>query len=338
MAVRRDIDLTAQHYVLLRGPAQPGLAISRDEIAHPLLGDAHAIVSTGDGRLLTAMSAIDWNRPTRIPVIAEPARLPPGTGGALLNHIAELAARAGVPALRYAGPYPTPALYRALLRSFRVVTPGADEAAFTRDVLDRALRLARDEIAIDFAPAPHERIELSCGHAERRDGRIEAAVIAGTRFEAGASIARLAGAGACEIWFGDAPWAHIAELDDRGALVAGPFDPPHIDDPIVGREFPRELRAALAELVADVVPAPLALDARTVLADRALVWADLGTRAARRTVAGPNSNVPGFQVHAALWARIAPHGLARLALALTEALAPVVTSAILADVHVTVST
>ena len=327
MAVRRDIDLTAQHYVLLRGPAQPGLAISRDEIAHPLLGTAHAIVSTGDGRVLTAMSAIDWDRPTRIPVVAEPARLPPGTGGALLNHVAELAARAGVRALRYAGPYPTPALYRALLRSFRA---SSDEAAFTRDVLDRALRLAHDEIPIDFAPAPHERVELPCGHAERRDGRVEAAVIAGTRFEAGASIARLT-SGACEIWFGDAPWARIAELDDRGALVAGPDDPPRVVNPIVGREFPRELRAALAELVAEVVPAPLAGDARTVLADRALVWADLGTRAARRTETG-------FQVHAALWERIAPHGLARLALALAEALAPVVTSAILADVHVTVST
>ena len=307
------------------------ISIGRDVVPHPLLGDAHAIVSTSDGRTLTAMSAIDWKRPTRIPVVAEPARLPPGTGGALLNHVAELAARAGVPALRYAGPYPTPALYRALLRSFRVVTRDADETAFTRDVLDRALRLARDEIPIDFAPAPHERIELVCGHAERRDGRVEAAVIAGTRFEDGTSIARLTRAGACEIWFGDAAWARIAELDDEGALVAGPFAPPRVEDPIVGREFPRELRAALAELVAEVVPAPLAPDARAVLADRSLAWADLGTRAARRTPTG-------FQVHAALWARIAPHGLARLALALTEALAPVVTSAILADVHVTVNT
>ena len=303
------------------------IAISRDVVPHPLLGDAHAIVDISDGRVVTAMSALDWDRPRQIPVVAEPARLPPGVGGALLNHIAELAARAGVPALRYAGPYPTPALYRALLRSFRA---SCDEAVFTRDVLDRALRLARDEIAVDFAPAPHDRVELACGHAERRDGRIEAAVVAGTRFETGSSIARLTG-GACEIWFGDAPWARIAELDDHGSLVAGPFDPPRVADPIVGREFPPELRAALAELVAEVVPAPLAPDARAVLADRSLVWADLGTRAARRTAAG-------FAVHAALWARIAPHGLARLALALTEALAPVVTSAILADVHVTVST
>ncbi|HEY1555981.1 MAG TPA: hypothetical protein VGF94_14185 [Kofleriaceae bacterium] len=295
------------------------IAISRDVVPHALLGEAHAIEHAG--RTITAMSAIDWDRPTRIPVVAEPARLPPGAGGALLNAIAERAARAGVPALRYAGPYPTPALYRALLRSFRA---SADEATFTCDVLDRALRLARDEVPVEFAPAPHHRVEHAHGHAELRDG-LEAAVVGGTRFERGASVARLDG-GVCSIWFGDATWAHIAELDTAtGALVAGPHPPPRVDDPIVGRAFPPELRAALAELVAEVVPAPLAADARTVVSARPIVWADLGTRAARR---GPT----GFQVHAALWARVAPHGLSRLALALAEALAPVVTSAILAEV------
>src|SRR4029077_6637607 len=100
----------------------------------------------------TAMSAIDWDRPTRIPTIAEPGRLPPGTGSALLN---ELARRATQP-LRYAGPYPTPALYRALQRSLRA---SAGEAEFTADVVGRALRLADDEIPVDFAPAPHERVD-----------------------------------------------------------------------------------------------------------------------------------------------------------------------------------
>jgi len=50
----------------------------------------------------------------------------------------------------------------------------------------------------------------------------------------------------------------------------------------------------------------------------AVTWADLGARAARRA---PH----GYEVHAALWERVAPHGMARLALALAEALAPVVT-------------
>jgi hypothetical protein len=290
------------------------ISISRDVVAHPLLGDAHVIEHAG--RAITAMSALDWERPQRIPVVAEPGRLPPGAGGMLLN---EIARRAREP-LRYAGPYNTPALYRALLRSFRA-SAGEDE--FTADVLGRALRLARDEIAVDFAPAPHERVELACGHVEMRNG-VEAAVIAGTRFERDGAVARLVG-DACEVWFGDACYARIATLSPRGELVDGPHAPPALASQVLGAEFPAELRAALAELVADAVPAPLAADARTAVAARTIAWADLGTRAARR-------NDAGFEVHAALWERIAPLGLARLALAIAEALAPVVTSALLAEI------
>jgi len=289
------------------------ISISREVVAHPLLGDAHVIEHAG--RAITAMSALDWEHPQRIPVVAQPARLPPGAGGMLLN---EIARRAREP-LRYAGPYNSPALYRALLRSFRA---SHDEATFTADVLGRALRLATDEIAVDFAPAPHERVELACGHAEIRDG-LEAAAIEGTRFERNGAVARLVG-DACEVWFGDACYARIATLSPHGELVDGPHAPPALASPVIGAAFPAELRGALAELVADVVPAPLAADARIAVAARSIAWADLGTRAARRTATG-------FEVHAALWERIAPLGLARLALALAEALAPVVTSTLLAE-------
>ena len=77
-------------------------------------------------------------------MIAAPGKLPPGAGAALLNVIALLAERP----LRYAGPYPTPALYRALRRSFRTT---ATEGSFCADVMARAARVAMDEIAIDFA-------------------------------------------------------------------------------------------------------------------------------------------------------------------------------------------
>ena len=291
------------------------IAIDCDVVSHPLLGDAYLIVQGGEP--ITAMSAIDWDAPQEIPVVAEPGRLPPGAGGMLLNEIARRARRP----LRYAGPYPTPALYRALLRSFRASAP---EEVFTRDVLARALRLARDEVPVDFAPAPHERVELACGHVEVREG-IERAVIAGTAYERDGSVCRLDGMN-CEVWFGDACYARIATLDARAALVDGPHAPPDLRDPIVGQVFPQELRAAIAELVAEAVPAPLAADARRMLTEREVAWADLGTRAARRTT-------EGFAVHAALWLRIAPKGLARVALAIAEALAPVVTAAILADVQ-----
>jgi hypothetical protein len=222
--------------------------------------------------------------------------------------------------------------------------------------------VARDPIAIDFAPAPHERIAIAGGFVELRDG-IERAVIDGVGYEHGGSPARLvpahapaepalaepapaqpahaelapesapaepapaqpAPAGArgdvhCEIWFGDAPYARVATLAHDGALLAGPHAIPPCTSPVIGRAFPPALRAAIAELVADAVPAPLATAVRALCAEQPLCWADLGARAAREL---PD----GVALHAALWG-IAPLGLDRLALALVEALAPVLAAAV----------
>jgi hypothetical protein len=293
-----------------------GLRISRELVAHPIFGRAHVISHAGVA--ITAMSELDWERPTRIPAIAEPGKLPPGEGARLLNAIAERAAAAGVTALRYAGPYPTPALFRALARSFRTT---GDEAAFVGDLVARAATLASDEIPIDFAPAPHVRVELACGWSELRDG-IERVVIDGTSFEPEGSPGRLVD-GAAEIWFGDVLYARIARLSPAGELSDGPRAPPVCASSVVGHAFPEPLRAAIAELVAEVVPAPLADAARVAVTEREIAWADLGTRAARRTEAG-------FAIHAALWEHIAPLGFARLGLAIAEALAPVVTSTLVA--------
>jgi hypothetical protein len=128
----------------------------------------------------------------------------------------------------------------------------------------------------------------------------------------------------CEIWFGDAPYARIATLAADGALLDGPHPLPPCASPVIGRSFPDALRIALAELVSEAVPAPLIDDARALCAAGPLVWADLGARAAREV---PEAD-GGFAVHAALWDRIAPLGLGRLALALAEALAPVVAAAV----------
>ncbi len=142
------------------------LRISRELISHPLLGRAH-VIGDEHGEPITAISALDWQRPTTIPAIAAPGRLPLGEGARLINAIATLARDAGVTALRYAGPYPTPALFRTLARSFRTA---ASEGEFTRDLLARAARLASDEIPIDFTPAPHVRVDFARGWSELRDG------------------------------------------------------------------------------------------------------------------------------------------------------------------------
>jgi hypothetical protein len=102
-------------------------------------------VGPADAVPLTAATAVDWARIDEIPTVAEPGRLPPGAGTAVLNLIATLALDQGRRALVYRGPFPTEQLFTALLESFRYV-PLMDDplAAF------RAGGLAWD-------PAPHER-------------------------------------------------------------------------------------------------------------------------------------------------------------------------------------
>jgi len=316
----------------------PGALVHGAVIDDPLLGPSHAIDHTTttdprdpdlNPRLLpprgaTTMSAIDWARPTQIPAIAAPAKLPHGGAAPIMNTIALLAARAGVPALRYAGPYPTHALWRTLLRSFRTT---ATEEAFTADALDRATRVARDEIAIDFIPAPHVRVAIPRGHVELRDG-VERIVLDGVAYVTEGSPARLVrdetGEARAEVWFGDSPWVHVATLAADGTVLEGPHSIPASRSYVIGQAFPAALRGALAELIAEAVPAPLAAAAKTLVGARAIRWADLGARAAIHDAAG-------FAVHAALWDRIAPLGLGRLALALAEALAPVVAQVIVSE-------
>lgn len=268
------------------------------------------------GTAVSAVSDIDWDDPQEIPTVAAPGALPPGVGATILNLIASKAKRP----LRYRGPYPTPALFRSLLRSFRTT---ATEAEFTRDVLARALAMASDEIPIDFTPAPHRRVDHAHGWSELRDG-VERTVIDSISYEPNGSPARLVDNRA-EVWFGDALYARVAEIAPDGTLAEGPNTMLACTSQVVGRAFPAQLRAGIAELVADLVPPPLAQDVQRMLATRSMTWADLGPRAARATD-------DGFELHAAIWERIAPLGLPRLALAIGEALAPVVTARVIAEV------
>jgi hypothetical protein len=97
------------------------------------------------GAALTVFAAVDYARVSSIPPLAEPARLPPGGGTAMLNLIASLAADQGCRRLFYAGPYPTEQLFLALLESFRYDGGGDDPL--------RAFMSAD----LAWIPAPHER-------------------------------------------------------------------------------------------------------------------------------------------------------------------------------------
>jgi len=323
----------------LRSLEVPGARVDGAIVDDPLLGPAHAITS-GDSS--TTMTAIEWSRPTRIPTLAAPARLAPGSGGAIMNVIATLARDAGVAALRYAGRYPTAALFRTLLRSFHTTS--------TEDEFTSRLKLAGSpkEIPVDFTPAPFERLGNPHGYVELRADpasgarRIERAVVDRVSYERDGSPARLVDAARetddataletgdatrvrAELWFGDAPYAQVATFDADGALVDGPHPLPRCTSSVIGQPFPAPLVEALAELVADAVPAPLREDARQYLAARTIRWADLGARTA---AIGPD----GVVVHAVLWERIAPFGYPRLAMALAEALGPIVTTSLVAAI------
>src|SRR5436305_1368643 len=99
------------------------------------------------GEPLTIFEALDWARIDRIPPLAEPGRLPPGGGTAVLNLIAELAREQGVTRLAYRGPYPTEQLFLALLESFRYEPEHASDPLTAFMAGDLA-----------WAPAPHERL------------------------------------------------------------------------------------------------------------------------------------------------------------------------------------
>jgi len=80
---------------------------------------------------LTILTAVDWAHVATIPTVAEPARIPAGGGTALLNLLALLARDQGVRRLTYEGPFPSEALFLALLECFRPETDEEPLARFT---------------------------------------------------------------------------------------------------------------------------------------------------------------------------------------------------------------
>ena len=116
------------------------------------------------GARLTLFEALDWARIDRIPVLAEPARMPPGGGSAVLNLVAARAAEQGAGPLPYRGPYPTEQLFLALLESFRYEPETSEPlAAFMAG-------------GLAWRPAPCERLFVGDDLYVQRRERIEKVV------------------------------------------------------------------------------------------------------------------------------------------------------------------
>jgi hypothetical protein len=291
---------------------------------HAVLGPVQVVrVSYERGESAVArVAATDWRRPARIPAIDAPARVPAGAGTVLLNVLA-LAAQAAGRNLRYAGPYPTAALWASLNETFRPVAQGEDvdaatlEARFTDGAAQRAFAGDAREVPVDFAPAPFERVQIAPrAVVHLRDG-VERLYLGGLAWGRGGArrIVTEGDAVRAELWIGGAPWAEVAVLDLAGKLVTGPRPLPPVRSAALGKAFPPALLEALGELIADDEPPLLAAAMREVLREVQVVWGDPGADVAR-----PIGGV--LVVHAGLWERLGGGPPAALAAALAAALTP----------------
>ena len=221
-------------------------------------------------RPLTLFEALAYERIDRIPVLAEPARLPPGAGSAVLNMVASLAADAGGTALAYHGPYPTEQLFLTLLESFRHRGDTTDPlAAFLGGRLE-------------WAPAPHERVRLGPRLTAHLRGRVEKVVWddrvyhrsdwQGVERYAARRVRDADGAVICSLWaLGDVVEDHLRLDPDATTVevIAG-----HPSDVSPTRLSPAVM-AGVASAAAALGAPPLAAFVREIGDGCELTWAPL---------------------------------------------------------------
>jgi hypothetical protein len=264
----------------LRLPDHRELALCLDAADHPVLGRCD-LVCDHEGEVLAHATASDWRRPTRIPALDRPGALPPGAGTAILNLLAWQAARAGTGALRYHGPYPTPALWHALAASFRVHEPAAvAQERFTAAAEARALAGRFAEIDVDFHPAPHAwawpRQRICVQHREGiervwLDGRPfdhDPTGLRRLRIDHDAVVACIVVAGTV--------WAEPLRLRPDGEPLAEPEPLPPAPPQLVGTLLPPAVVEVLGEVVVAQAPRLLQPALRHVLGRARIGWGDPG--------------------------------------------------------------
>jgi YD repeat-containing protein len=224
------------------------------------------------GVALTCCAAVEWRRVEAIPPLAEPARLPPGGGTAVLNLVATLAADQGSPALAYRGPYPTEQLFLALLESFRWEgdAPGDDPlAAFMAG-------------GLRWTPAPHRRALTPAGVYVQSRERIEKLVWQnrayyradwqGVRRHAPHRVHDAGTLVRGSLWALDAPLEDHLALSLDGRVLAAALPAP---DPAPGRPLAPAVAAGVVAVVEAASAPPLGASIREVAAGLALEWAPL---------------------------------------------------------------
>lgn len=120
---------------------------------------------------VTVFQSLDYERLDHVPPLAQPRRLPPGAGTAILDLLAGLMKDQGITRVRYRGPYPTEQLFTALLESFRYDPAVADP-------LERFMDGGR----LDWLPAPHERHHVAPEVSVQLRHEVDKVVLDGATF------------------------------------------------------------------------------------------------------------------------------------------------------------
>ena len=212
---------------------------------------------------LTVFRALDWTALDHIPPLAEPQRLPPGAGSAVLNLVAALMKDQGVARVRYRGPFASEQLFTTLLECFRY-GPG-QALPFERFLADGGL---------DWLPAPHESHRVAAWATVQLRQDIEKVVADGVTFyrpewqgiaRREARVIRDEGERVvCSLWALGGPLEDRLILDRSGEIIEAPVTrardvPPAPLPPVwnsaLGDLIARESAPALGEAIREALRA-----------------------------------------------------------------------------------
>jgi len=217
---------------------------------------------------LTVFQSLDYGRPDFIPPLAEPQRLPPGAGTALLNLLAGLMKDQGVIGVRYRGPYPTEQLFTSLLECFRYEPS-------TADPLGRFMGGA----PVDWLPAPHESHHVAPGLSVQLRQEIDKVVLHGAAFYrmdwqgVGRREPRVVRSDGdqviCSLWALGRPLEDRLVLDRAGEVIEIPA---LANDRAPAAPLAPVWTAALGDLIARESAPALAASIREVTSALALEW------------------------------------------------------------------
>jgi len=217
---------------------------------------------------LTVFRALDWERLDHIPPLAEPRRLPPGAGSAVLNLVASLMKDQGRARARYRGPFPSEQLFTTLLECFRY-DPG------------QALPLERflADGGLDWLPAPYESHRVAAWATVQLRQGVDKVIADGVTFyrpewqgiaRRDARVIRDEGERVvCSLWAMGGPLEDRLVLDRSGEIVEAPTARAPEVPP---SPLPPVWNSALGDLIARESAPALGSTVREVLRDTPLEW------------------------------------------------------------------